>query len=376
MLNNIQLPFYARVTLFCVGLYVVVSMLYIAQGLLLPLIFGTIIAIVLHPVVAFFVKRKINRVFAIIITLLLSIIIIAAFGLFMFSQISRFAESWPVFVEKITIMLNDTIHWIPGYFDISPDKVNAWLAETKANLLDNSSAVIGQTIISVGSSVVAIFLVPVYIFMILFYQPLLLDFIHKIFGDERQIKVTTVISQTKTVIQRYLIGLLIETVIIATLNSIGLLLLGIDYAILLGILGALLNLIPYIGGLVAVAMPMMIALVTKDSAWYAVYVLIIYYSIQLLDNNYIVPKIVASKVKINALVSVVAVLAGGALWGVSGMFLSIPVVAIIKVICDHIEPLHPIGFLLGDTMPDLLTFKIKAKKNTTKTAKKEESLKS
>ena len=126
----------------------------------------------------------------------------------------------------------------------------------------------------------------------------------------------------------------------------------------------------------AVAMPMMIALVTKDSAWYAVYVLIIYYSIQLLDNNYIVPKIVASKVKINALVSVVAVLAGGALWGVSGMFLSIPVVAIIKVICDHIEPLHPIGFLLGDTMPDLLTFKIKAKKNTTKTAKKEESLKS
>ena len=108
---------------------------------------------------------------------------------------------------------------------------------------------------------------------------------------------------------------------------------------------------------------MMIALVTKDSAWYAVYVLGVYYFIQLVDNNYIVPKIVASKVKINALVSVIAVLTGGALWGVAGMFLSIPITAIIKVICDHIDSLKPIGFLLGDTMPEIVIFKISSKKN-------------
>jgi predicted PurR-regulated permease PerM len=142
---------------------------------------------------------------------------------------------------------------------------------------------------------------------------------------------------------------------------VGLLILGIDYAVLIGVLGALLNLIPYIGGIIAVAMPMMIALVTKDSPWFALYVMAVYYFIQLVDNNYIVPKIVASKVKINALVSIVAVLAGGALWGVAGMFLSIPLLAIIKVICDFIEPLKPIGFLLGDTMPKMVIFKIKRK---------------
>jgi len=135
--------------------------------------------------------------------------------------------------------------------------------------------------------------------------------------------------------------------------------LGIEYAFLIGIIGALLNLIPYIGGVIAVAIPIMIALVTKESPLFALYVTAIYIFIQLIDNNYIVPKIVASKVRINALVSIVVVLVGGALWGVAGMFLSIPLVAIVKVICDRIESLKPFGFLLGDTMPEIIIFKIK-----------------
>jgi len=84
--------------------------------------------------------------------------------------------------------------------------------------------------------------------------------------------------------------------------------------------------------------------------------------IQVIDNNYIVPKIVASKVKINALVSIVVVLAFGALWGIPGMFISIPLTAIVKLIFDHIEPLKPWGFLLGDTMPQLTIFKVKMRK--------------
>jgi predicted PurR-regulated permease PerM len=165
------------------------------------------------------------------------------------------------------------------------------------------------------------------------------------------------IKQTKSVIQRYLIGLIIEAIIIAIMDSAGLLILGIDYAILLGIIGALLNVIPYIGGIVAVALPMMIAIATKSTPLYALYVLGIYYFIQLIDNHYIFPKIVASKVKINMLFAIIVVLAGNALWGVPGMFLSMPLLAIIKLICDHIEPLKPYGFLLGDTMPPILKIK-------------------
>ena len=111
--------------------------------------------------------------------------------------------------------------------------------------------------------------------------------------------------------------------------------------------------IPYIGGIVAVALPMMVALATKESAWSAVYIMISYYVIQLFDNNYVVPKIVASKVKINALFSILVVLCGNMLWGIPGMFLSIPLLAIIKLIFDHIESLKPWGFLLGDAMPPL-----------------------
>jgi len=147
------------------------------------------------------------------------------------------------------------------------------------------------------------------------------------------------------------VGLLIEGLIVATLNSISLLIIGIDYAILLGLIGAILNVIPYIGGIIAVALPMIIALVTK-SPTYALLVMAAYILIQFIDNHYLIPKIVASKVQINALVSVIVVLLGGALWGVPGMFLSIPLTAIIKVIFDHIEPLKPWGFLLGNNVPE------------------------
>jgi predicted PurR-regulated permease PerM len=158
--------------------------------------------------------------------------------------------------------------------------------------------------------------------------------------------------------------LVIETIIVAILNSTALLILGIPYAILIGIIGGLLNLIPYVGGLVAVAIPMIIALATKTTAWYALYVLAFYYFIQLVDNNFLVPKIVASRVKLNTLFSIIVIIAGNALWGIPGMFLSIPLLAIVKLICDHVESLKPWGFLLGDTMPSILKIKPIFKKTT------------
>lgn len=350
-------PFYFRVTILLVGLFALFAMMYIAQGIIVPVIFAIIIAILLQPVVDFFVKIRVSRVLAILITLALAILVVVAFATFMVSQISRFAESWPILVDKFTLLLNQLSDWTARYFDINPIKIDEWLAKTKGELINSSGAAIGQTLVTVGGAVVIVFLIPLYVFLILFYQPLLLDFIHKIFAESHQSQVGEIVSQTKTVVQRYLVGLVIETAIIAVLDATALFIIGIEYAILLAIIGALLNLIPYIGGLVAVGLPMMIALVTKDSAWYAVYVLGAYYFIQLVDNNYIVPKIVASKVKINALFSIIVVFAGNALWGLPGMFLSIPLLAIVKLIFDHIEPLKPWGFLLGDTMPPLLDIK-------------------
>lgn len=349
--ESFNLPFYVKTTILLIGIFVFTSMLYIAQDIIVPLIFSVMIAVLLYPIVNFFVRMKINRVVAIIFTLFLTILITASIAALIFRQASIFAESWPIMVEKFSAMFNDFTHWGSRYFDLNQWKVNRWIKTAKTDSLTMSGAEVGQTMFVVGNSIMVMLLVPVYVFLLLYYHKLIIEFIHRVFVSSDQNQISKIISETKTVIQRYLAGLVIEAIIVAILNTAALFALGIEYAILLGIIGALLNVIPYIGGLVAVALPMAVALATKDTGIYALYVLGIYYIIQLVDNNLIVPLVVSSKVRINALFAIIVVFAGNALWGISGMFLSIPLLAIIKVIFDHIEPLKPWGFLLGDTLP-------------------------
>lgn len=358
------LPLYAKASLFFVGLYAIVSILFITQSIIVPLIFALIIAIVLHPFVNFFIKIKVKRLLAIVITLTLTFAILVGFGILLYSRAALFTESWPKFVIKFTELFNDSVFWASGYLDISPYKIDAWIIKTRGEMISTDGTAIKQTIVSLGSSVVVIFIIPVYTFLFLYYKPFLIEFFNKLFSKKNHSTVGAIISQTKTVVQRYLIGLFLEVIIIAVLNSVGLLILGVDYAILLGVLGALLNLIPYIGGIVAVALTMMIAIVTTSTPLTALYVLGIYLFIQFIDNNYVVPKIVASKVRIKAMVSIVAIFAFGILWGIPGMFLSIPIIAILKVIFDQFESLKPWGFILGDTMPEVELFKLKSKRTT------------
>ena len=361
-IENSKLPFYAKVTICLVGLIALLAILYIAKNIIIPLVFAIIIATVLHPLVNFLVRLKINRVLAIVLTMLLTFLFIAAFGTVLFSQAIRFGESWPELVQKFTSLLNQNIADAADYFNKDPQKIHAWFTKTGGEIIKVSTAAIGHSLVLLGNGLVIMFLIPFYIFMILFYQPILIEFIRRLSGSNYQSHVKGIVSQIKTVIQRYLVGLVIEAALMAAMNTAALLILGIEYAFILGILAALLNVIPYIGGIIAVALPMMVALVTKPSPWYMFYVLVAYYIIQLIDNHYIGPYIVASKIKINALFSVIVVLAGNALWGIPGMFLSMPLLAIIKLIFDHIEPLKPWGFLLGDTMPPLLKIKTIFKK--------------
>ena len=345
------LPLYAKISLIIIGLYVFFLILYLTGEIVIPFVFALLIAILLYPVVQFFVRSGINRIVSIIIAMSITFIIVSAIGYLIITQASHFSDSWPEMKDKFSEVFNQFITATAGFFDIQPQKIQDWLSQTKTEFTDKLTAIIGQSLMLVGSSVVVLLLLPVYIFLILYYQPLLVAFILDLFDRDNHKQVSGVISKVKTLVQSYLLGLVIEMVIVAILEIAALLVLGIEYAVLLGVVGAILNVIPYIGGLVAVALPMMIAFVTKTSAWYALYVLIAYYFIQLIDNNYIVPVIVASKVKINALISVIAVIAGNAIWGVSGMFLSLPVIAIAKLIFDHVDTLKPWGLLLGDTIP-------------------------
>ncbi|HNR20336.1 MAG TPA: AI-2E family transporter [Bacteroidia bacterium] len=343
------------------GIIAVGFLMYIGQEIIIPLIFGLIIAILLNPLVKKLDNKGVNRTVAILLAVTLAFLCTAGLVYFIGSQASMFAEAMPQLKQKLTTLLNDVIQWVSLNFNVSTRRINEWLLKQQNEGLSHTPEVIGQTLTTLTGVLVMIFLIPIYIFLFLFYKPLLLEFISMQFSEAKHHTVAEVLAESKTMIQSYLVGLLTQAGIVAILLSIALLILGIDYALLLGVIGALLNIIPYVGVFVATILPMLIALATKEPI-YALYVFIAYTIVQFIDNNFIVPRVVASKVQVNALISVIAVLIGGTLWGVPGMFLSLPLTAIIKVICDRVKPLKPIGFLIGDTMPPIGKNFFKAKK--------------
>jgi predicted PurR-regulated permease PerM len=349
-----KIPFYAKVAMVFISLLAFVFTLYIGQRIIVPIVYATIIAILLNPLVNYLIRKKVNKIVAISIAVVLAFIAVIGVLYIVSSQINMMSDTYPQLKVKFNITSAQLVQWVSEKFNVRVSKINAWLSVTQTEAISNLA--IGAKLTEAGQLLMTGILLPVYLFMILFYKPLLLEFIRKLFRLEHHIAVVEVLTKSKAIIQSYLVGLFFEMIIIAVLNSAGLLMLGIDYAIILGITGAILNIIPYIGGIIAIALPMSIAFVTKNSITSPILVFFVYVFIQFIDNHYIIPKIVASRVKINALVSIVVVLIGGAMWGIPGMFLSIPLTAIIKVIFDHIESLKPWGFLLGNIVPSASKF--------------------
>lgn len=342
-----EYPFFIKSTVVLFGLILLTYTLYNLKDLLTPIAFAVIIAILLNPLVNRFQQIKFPKILSIIVAMLIAFLVIIGIFYFLSSQIARLSESFPLLVKKFDMILNQLQNFLQQSFGLTINKQ----VELLNDAINSSKAVVGQTLGSALGMVGFVLLLPVYVFLFLLYKTLILNFLYKVFAEANSAKVAEVLSETKVSIQGYMVGLLMEAGIIAVLNSTALLILGVDYAILLGVIGALLNLIPYIGGLIAILLPVLMATVTEDG--YTTQLLIIgaYALIQFVDNNFLVPKIVSSKVRINALISILVVLFGGALWGVSGMFLSIPFVAILKIIFDRIDDLKPWGELLGDDIP-------------------------
>jgi predicted PurR-regulated permease PerM len=332
-----------------------VFVLYIAQDIIIPIILAAFFAILLSPVVLFFEHKKLHRIPAISITIILAFAVIIGIVYFVSLQLSSFVETLPDLEKKIEALLGDGVQWVAQSFNLKPINIQYWLTNLKKDLIADSGSYIGTTLTTLTGILALMILLPVYTIMILYYEPLFMSFVQKIVPPKQHLITQKIILEAKTVTQSYLTGLMLEILIVASLNTAGLLLLGIDYAILWAIIGALLNIIPYIGIVISTVFPFTIALVTKDPT-YALLVLVVYAIVQFLDNNIIVPKVVASRVKINALAAIIVVIIGGSLWGVAGMFLALPMLAVAKTIFDRIPQLMPYGYLIGDTMPEKTTF--------------------
>lgn len=342
-----QYPFYIKSTIILFGVVLFIYILANLQGVLIPFAFAIIIAILLNPLVNRFRKKGLGHILAITCSMFIAVVVIGGILYFLSSQIIGFGESFPVLKEKFATLLSELSLWVQNKFGIEIKKQ----LELLNDALNSSTALLGRTVGTALGTLALIFILPVYIFLLLYYKTLILNFLYEVFAEENSKKVAEVLNQTKMAIQSYMVGLLLEAAIVAILNSTALLILDVDYAILLGVIGAILNMLPYIGGIIAIALPVLMATVTKDGFSTQLGILAAYSVIQFIDNNILVPRIVSSKVQINALVSIVIVLLGNALWGIPGMFLSIPFVAILKIIFDRVDGLKPWGKLLGDEIP-------------------------
>lgn len=341
-------PFYVKTALVFVSLFALVYTLSIAQNILIPVVYAIILAILLNPIVNFLITHKIPKVLAIGIVMLLTFLLFSGLLYLLISQSASFSGLIPEIKIRFAEISKEFLNWLSSKTNIHISKIDNWLLLRRDSQLNDFAS--GKNITILGQFAATIILLPVYLAMILYYKPLFMEFIRRTFMIRFHVALEEVFGSTKKIIQSYLVGLFFEFIIVATLNSIGLFILGIEYAILLGVLGAILNLIPYLGGIIGVLIYMTIALITKTPI-YMLYVVVMYSVIQFIDNNFIIPRVVAARVQLNAFVSIIVVFVGGAIWGISGMFLSIPVTAIIKVILDHIENLKPWGFLLGDIVP-------------------------
>lgn len=340
-------PFYVKAPMVIIGIYLFFYILHLLQDVIVPFAFAGLIAILLNPIYNRLLKWKVKKILAISLTILLAALVLAGLLLFLSTQIMQFGDMIPQLKEKVISLLHEVQEWLSARFGVSTQKQMKMVNEA----INNSKAYVGQTLNTVFGIISYFVLIPLYVFLLLFYKPLILNFIYEVFEEEKEEQVAEILRETKGAVQSYIVGLMIETSIIAVLNSVALLILGVKYAILIGVIGAILNLVPYIGGMVAILLPVLMSFVTKDGFTTPLLIVGAYTVIQFLDNNIIVPRVVSSKVSVNALISIIVVLLGGMLWGVSGMFLSIPFVAVLKIIFDRIEELKPWGKLLGDKMP-------------------------
>lgn len=340
-------PRYQKFSLIILGLIGLFYALHHARSIMVPMLCALLLSMLLNPVVNRLAKWRVPRILAITLAVLTSMALLAALAYFIVTQAAHLNEAMPLMKKQLNEVSRDLEQWAQQKLNLQRRELNDAVEQMKENSMSGGTGIVGETITTVGALFAFFFLLPVYTFLLLLYKKLLTTFLMRLFGSEEHDAVKDVLGQTKVVAQSYLTGLLIEAVIVASLNWIGLTLIGVKYALLLAVVGAVLNLVPYIGMMIATVLPMAIALATQD-AEAALWVLGLYLAVQFIDNNFIVPRIVGSRVELNALVSLIAVMIGGALWGIPGMFLALPITAILKVVFDHVPAMHPFGYVMGD----------------------------
>lgn len=341
-----------RLAAFTIGAAGIVLFLIYAKSLLMPIVVSAYLAMLLFPLVSFLEKKRIPRIIAIILAILLSVAVIGGVGWFFTEQIRGFANDLSDIQTRFEQLSDELTVWISENLGVK-DALEFNDLDKKAfeYLQRNASTISGMAFNTLGSLSLLV-LIPVYLFMFLLYRDHFTQFCIRLFKNETPVRVVEVVSDLRRVIQQYISGVLKVMVILAIMNAIAFYALGIKHALFFAVFAAILNIVPYVGPLVGSIIPIAYALLTKDSLWYPVGVFIAMNVIQTIEGNFLTPKIVGSNVSLNPIASLLALLIGGFMWGVVGMILFIPAAAILKKLLELSPATEVYGFLLGEEDPD------------------------
>ncbi|WP_138475639.1 AI-2E family transporter [Dyadobacter bucti] len=359
-----HLPLTVRRSIELLGLVLIVAILAVGSEVIMPVIMAFFISLVLLPAYRFLTRYKVPEALAIVLPILLLAVMLALIVWFFSAQIRLLVMDFPQIQKNVSTHLASLSNWIYSITSYSGEEQVEFINKNTKDLLMFAGQRASGAALTIGSVFVFFGLLPIYIYLILFYKSILLRFVFMWFEEGDHEKVKGAIYETESIIKNYLVGLLIQVTYMTVLLGIVLTVIGIKHALLIGVIFAFLNLIPYVGALLGNIIGVLITLTSSTELWPILTVLIVIAVVQFLDNNILMPRIVGSKVKINAFFAILGVIVGGNIAGVAGMFLSMPIIAVLKVVFDRTEMFRQWGVLLGDERPSRspMTFPIFRKK--------------
>jgi putative permease len=343
------LPFHASwattlFTLLAVGFLIIAG-----KQILCPLVFAMLFSLLLLPVGQYFEANfHLHRNVASIIAILIMLAIVSLVLFLVGSQIADLLTDWPQIKAQLTSSLDNIYGWVRDNYHVTAIRQKTMVQSATNKMSSGDADAIGITLRTASSILFFWIFVIIDTFFLLFYRKLLLQFLTAVFKKENAMVVYEIVERIKYIVTKYIIGLMLEMMVISTVCCTIFLVSGVKYALLLGLITGLFNIIPYIGIATALVISTLITLSTGAAATKVVLVAVTIVIIHLVDSNILLPLIVGSQVRINALITILGVVLGEMLWGIPGMFLSIPVNAILKIIFDRVESLQPWGLLLGD----------------------------
>lgn len=341
-------PSYVKFSLIGLAVGLLVLLMVLAKPVLIPLAWALLLASLLLPLTRGLERRIPWKGGAIVLSLVILGVGVGGVLSLLVTEAYNFISQVPDITRKLSDQLGQWYQYAGESLGISYEEEPFRLIEQFIPILRDQVSTIQSTISWTFNTVLVLGLIPLYLFFLLYHRHRFRTFIHELYKGETAGRVMDTVNRSARVVQQYLSGMLIVTIIIAGLASIAFFSIGIDYAIFFAVFVAVMNLIPYIGVFVSSLIVVLYVLVSMQSLWYAVLTLLLLWVIQLLENNLITPYIVGRRISLNPLVVILAIFFGGLIWGVSGMVLFIPLTGVIKVLCDESEALRPYGYLIGD----------------------------